>query len=108
MAATWKITNTQYEPQVGEFQDVIAQIHWFASDSDGTNHAWASGYQVLDISNLNSENFVAFNSLTESQAIALLHASMGDVHKGEIEQRIEDVIAEGSVSETRIGLPSGW
>jgi uncharacterized protein YggL (DUF469 family) len=107
MAVTWKITDTMYKPQIGEFQNVIWQVHWFASDTDGTNHSWAQGHAILDTDNLNSETFATFDSLTESQVIALLHASIGS-HKEEIEQAIADAIAEGSVEETRSGRPSSW
>lgn len=108
MAVTWKITDTMYKPQVGEFENVVWQVHWFASDTDGTNHSWAQGHAILATDNLNSETFVPFDSLTESQAIALLHASIGNSHKEELEQAIADAIAEGSAEEIRSGLPSGW
>lgn len=106
MAITWKITNILYEAQTGEFSDVATEIHWFASDTNGTGHGAAYGREKLDTSNLNSETFVEFNSLSQSQVLTFLHNALGD-HKTELENGIQQAIDDGW-SETKSGLPSSW
>jgi hypothetical protein len=67
---TWKITDLERYSNHEGLSDVIVAAHWILEAKDENNN-FAShwGIQHLDLSRIDTENFISFNSITKDQVI---------------------------------------
>ena len=67
---TWKITGIERYATHESLSNVVVAVHWRLEASDANNNYGCHwGVQQLDLSRMDAENFVSFESLTEEQVI---------------------------------------
>ena len=71
---------------------VVYNVHWRVTGSDGTNSATVIGTQSLEVADLSG--FTAFESVTHDQMIAWTQAAMGAERVAELEASLDSQIAE--------------
>lgn len=106
MAVTWKITKMLRSPSHNSKSDVVRIVYYTARNEASSGGQQANyqkkGHAVLDVSDLSS--FTAFSDVTEANAMAWLHAALGD-EKAKIEAELE-MQSEFSLSASKVsGLP---
>jgi len=72
--------------------DVVYNVHWRVTGSDGTNEATAIGTQIIDTADLGS--FTAFADITHDDMIAWTKAAMGTEAVSEIEANLDAQLLE--------------
>lgn len=71
---------------------VVYNVHWRVTGSDGTNEATVIGTQILETADLSG--FTAFDSVTHDQMIAWTQAAMGAERVAEMEGSLDKQLAE--------------
>ena len=71
---------------------VVYNVHWRVTGSDGTHSATVIGTQSLEVADLSG--FTAFESVTHDQMIAWTQAAMGTERVAELEASLDSQIAE--------------
>ena len=100
-AQTMKSTNT-----LGSLSDVITSIEWTAKDSDGDFKASAYGLVALAVPD--SENFIAYDSVTKDNAVAWAKTALGTEEVTKIESNIAGQIAKLKTAQISLKVPSSW
>lgn len=72
--------------------DVVYNVHWRVTGSDGTNESTVIGTQVIDTADLSS--FTAFADITHDDMIAWTKAAMGTESVSEIEANLDAQLVE--------------
>jgi hypothetical protein len=72
--------------------DVVYNVHWRVTGSDGTNEATVIGTQIIDTADLSS--FTAFENITHDDMIAWTKAAMGTEAVAEIEANLDVQLVE--------------
>ena len=72
--------------------DVVYNVHWRVTGSDGTNEATVIGTQIIDTADLGS--FTAFADITHDDMIAWTKAAMGTEAVSEIEANLDARLVE--------------
>lgn len=72
--------------------DVVYNVHWRVTGSDGTNETTVIGTQTLSTEDLSG--FTAFESVTHQDMIAWTQAAMGVERVAEIELSLDNQLAE--------------
>lgn len=73
----WKIRDLEYIEEVNNLQKVIKNIHWWVEIHDGPNMGYNWGNVQLDIENI--DNFISWESLTETQCITWVKNRMNQL-----------------------------
>lgn len=71
---------------------VVYNVHWRVTGSDGTNEATVIGTQILETADLSG--FTAFDSVTHDQMIVWTQAAMGAERVAEMEGSLDKQLAE--------------
>ncbi len=103
MAVTWKVESLERVGTEGSLSDVVKAIQWSAADSDGTYGG--SRFGVVDLPAANASDFVAYASITESNAIAWAKAALGTEKVSSIETHIATQMTELKVPASTTGVP---
>ena len=69
MAVTWNVVSLDATKTVGSLSDVVTTVHWTASDADGDHTG--SCYGSIGLAEADSETFIAYDSITKENAIAV-------------------------------------
>ena len=77
MAVTWSIVQLDYSISSGGETNVVNNIHWDCTDADADGNAGRTyGAQAIPTDDLSS--FIAYDDITEANAIAWVKAALGD------------------------------
>lgn len=81
---------------------VVYNVHWRVTGSDGTNEATIIGTQILETEDLSG--FTAFESVTHDDMVTWTKAAMGEERVAELEanldKQLEELAAPKSVTLT--------
>lgn len=72
--------------------DVVYNVHWRVTGSDGTNESTVIGTQTIDTANLST--FTAFADITHDDMIAWTKAAMGTERVSELEANLDAQLTE--------------
>ena len=72
--------------------DVVYNVHWRVTGSDGTHSAVVIGTQTIDTEDLST--FTAFDDITHDDMIAWTQAAMGEERVAELEASLDSQLAE--------------
>ena len=103
MAVTWGIAALDATKTVGSLADVVTEIHWTATESDGDHLGSSWGSVKLD--DPDSKSFTAYADITKANAIAWAKAAIGSDEVTAIETRISAQITESKTPTTTSGVP---
>lgn len=71
---------------------VVYNVHWRVTGSDGVNEATVIGTQTLETEDLSG--FTAFESVTHEQMVAWTQAAMGEERVAELEASLDKQLEE--------------
>jgi len=71
----WEIASVKTYKELNGKQNVVSQVQWQVTATDGTLNGSVYGNQDLQIDNA---NFTPFNQLTEQTMVGWVKAAMGD------------------------------
>ena len=107
MSATWKIVACNYSKSLGGEVNVITNMHYEILDEktvgENTFRKRIYGSVTIDTSDLS--NFIAYNSVTEANAIDWVKTALGSDEVTAAEASLVDQIAEKQFPTTGTGIP---
>ena len=77
MAATWKINQLDYTVSLDSKTNVVTNIHWDCNDTDADGNQGRT-YGSTGIPTDDLSGFIAYDDITEENAVAWLKAALGD------------------------------
>ena len=89
---TWNCKTVDTYPVHNEQTDVIYNVHWRVTCSDGTYETTVIGTQALSTEDLS--NFTDFDSVTHANVIDWTKAALGAERVAEIEASLDAALAE--------------
>jgi hypothetical protein len=102
--ATWKIDSMLIKPQEAGYTDVVYQIFWTVTDSDGMYEAGQAGKTEVG---LPASGFTPYDQLTEAQVLGWVQTSLGPEEVAAIEQNLNLQIVYMQAPPV-IALPLPW
>ena len=103
MAVTWDVVALDAIKTVGSLSDVVTNVHWTASDSDGEHSG--SSYGSVELAAADSGSFTAYKDITKDNAIAWVKAALGSDEVTAIETSIAAQITESKTPTVSSGVP---
>ena len=103
MAVTWDVGALDATKTVGSLSDVVTNVHWTASDSDGEHSG--SSYGSVELAAADSGSFTAYKDITKDNAIAWAKAALGSDEVTAIETSISAQITESKTPTVSSGVP---
>ena len=103
MAVTWDVVALDATKTVGSLSDVVTNVHWTASDSDGEHSG--SSYGSVELAAADSGSFTAYKDITKDNAIAWVKAALGSDEVTAIETSISAQITESKTPTVSSGVP---
>ena len=103
MAVTWDVVALDATKTVGSLSDVVTNVHWTASDSDGEHSG--SSYGSVELAAADSGSFTAYKDITKDNAIAWVKAALGSDEVTAIETSIAAQITESKTPTVSSGIP---
>ena len=103
MAVTWDIAALDATKAVGSLSDVVTNVHWTASDSDGEHSG--SSYGSVELAAADSGSFTAYKDITKDNAIAWAKVALGSDEVTAIETSIAAQITESKTPTVSSGVP---
>ena len=100
---TWDIVCMDSAPTEGSLSDVVTNVHWTASDSDGEHSG--SSYGSVELAAADSGSFTAYKDITKDNAIAWVKAALGSDEVTAIETSIAAQITESKTPTVSSGVP---
>lgn len=89
---TWAINQMDCHPEANGETDVVFNVHWTLTASDGTYQGYAYGSQALTFDP--EMPFTAYNDLTEAQVIGWVKAALGEEQVAAYESAVAQEIAD--------------
>ena len=77
MAATWSINQLEYTVSLDGKTNVVTNIHWNCTDTDADGNS-GRRYDSTGIPTDDLSSFIAYDDITEANAIAWVKAALGD------------------------------
>ena len=103
MAVVWKINSLDRDLTQGDNENIITQIHWTASDADADGNI-GSSYGSVGVT-LGDGDVIAYEDITEADAIGWLKDALGAEQVTSIEARIASQIGAKANPTTASGVP---
>ena len=107
MTATWKISSCDRAVSQGGEADVITRVHWDIKDEeivgDDTHHGRQQGSVAIDTEDLS--DFIAYDAVTEANAIAWAKAALGSDEVTRFEADVASQLALSKAPVTGTGVP---
>ena len=103
MAVTWEIVTLDVKKTEGGLSDVVFNIHWSASDTDGEHTGTA--YGDISLAEADAKSFTAYADITKDDAIAWAKAAIGSDQVAKIEASIAGQITESKTPTVSSGVP---
>lgn len=88
---TWSVVQMDCYPQDGSETDVVFNVHWTLSGTDGTYIGSSYGTQAVPAPS--GSNFTPYDQLTEAQVVGWVVAAMGPEQVAALETNIATQIA---------------
>jgi len=106
MAATWTITNTEYQLKSDHGDNLITRLHWQCTDSSTVDEAVHKGICMgsIDIPEP-SGTFIEYAKVTEEQAKKWLFSAIGDDQVKATENTVQNQINLSKAPVTASGKP---
>ena len=104
---TWRITEIECAPTQGDLSNVATTIHWRLDGTDGNHYSGVYGATTLE--SPSTENFTAFESLTEEQVVGWVESALGSniaTYKEKIENEINALANPPVVSKSPPWVPA--
>lgn len=89
MASIWTITNMVTAVQADGFTNVVQQVDWVVTDTDGTNEARKGGSTQM---NPPGPTFTPYDQLTETEVIGWVQGILGPDEVAAIEANLNQQI----------------
>ena len=89
---TWDCKTVDTYPAHAEQTDVVYNVHWRVTGSDGTNEATHIGTQVLSTEDVTE--FTAFDSVTHANVVDWTKAELGEERVTEIQAALDATLIE--------------
>tara|TARA_R100001594_G_scaffold21754_2_gene42023 strand:+ start:18023 stop:18346 length:324 start_codon:yes stop_codon:yes gene_type:complete len=106
MAATWTITNTEFELKSDHGDNLITTLHWECTDRETVDGVLHSGRSYGSISIPEpSGDFIAYGSVTHENCVTWCKAIMGDDQVKATEDNVASQIATSKAPVTASGVP---
>ena len=107
MAVTWSVTSLDSTKTVGSLSDVVNTVHWTATDSETVGSDTYTGYSygAVGLDEADPSSFIAYGSITESDAVSWAKAALGADEVTSIETSIAGQITEAKTPTTTSGVP---
>lgn len=103
---TWKVSELNVTPTLGELTNVVESIRWFVVGSDGENT-----FSVTDVTAIpfdENTEYTPYENLTEEQVISWVHSILGADGVSKYQTDIDDVLSQLAVqTSTTPELPWG-
>ena len=106
MAATWTITNTEFQLKSDFGDNLMTTLHWECTDQetvDGVIHSGRS-YGSISIPEP-SGDFIPYDDVTEANCITWCKSIMGDDQVKATEDNVASMIATSKAPVTASGKP---
>ena len=111
MAVAWKVLTCDYTVSLDSKTNVITCVHWEATDSETVGSGDSAvdhtgrvyGSIAIDTSDLSS--FIAYDSVTEANALAWAKAALGADEVTKIETDVASQITKSKTPVTGTGVP---
>ena len=106
MAATWIITNTEYQLKSDHGDNLITVLHWQCTDQDTVDEVNHQGrcYGSISIPEP-SGDFITYNDVTHENCVTWCKAIMGEDQVKVTEDRVASKIATSKAPVTASGVP---
>ena len=91
MTLTWTITSLDTIKSENSLSDIVYNIGWKLTGSDG-GFSYVKTGKAFHLSSPESGSFTAYNSLTESTVIGWLKSHLGSTKVTEIETEVSDEV----------------
>lgn len=78
--------------------NVVYNVHWRLTGSDGTNETTIIGTEMIDVSDLSS--FTDFSEVSHADVIAWTEAAMGEERVSELKSSLDAMLAEMATPST--------
>tara|TARA_R100001509_G_scaffold7497_1_gene4329 strand:- start:1461 stop:1775 length:315 start_codon:yes stop_codon:yes gene_type:complete len=101
MAHTWTISAMDYDVSSGGKTNVVTQLHWRCTKTDGDHTGSSYGSVGLEAP---GESFVAWDDITEATAIGWAKAALGADAVTATEAAIDAQITESKTPTTGTGV----
>lgn len=102
---TWVITQLDCIPDVDGQTNVVSNIHWRVSATDGTHTAEAYGCQSLTLDPKNA--FISYADLTKDQILTWAQESIGIIAITELQEGLDKQL-ESLANPPVVSLPLPW
>tara|TARA_R100001460_G_C3504626_1_gene170775 strand:- start:77 stop:394 length:318 start_codon:yes stop_codon:yes gene_type:complete len=102
MAVKWDVIALDVTKTVGSLSDVVTNVHWTASDTDGNHTGSSFGY--IKLAEADSGSFTAYADITKNNAVAWAKAALGADEVTRIETSIAAQITESKTPTTFTGV----
>jgi hypothetical protein len=79
----WTVISMMVKAQEAGYTDVVYQVNWLASDTDGTNEARCS--EKTEVPTPAGPTFIPYDQLTEPQVIGWVKDALGPLRVAAIE-----------------------
>ena len=103
MAVTWSVVSLDSTKTVGSLSDVVTNVHWTASDTDGEHTGYS--YGSVGLAEADSGSFTAYKDITKDDAVAWAKAALGADQVTTIETSIAAQITESKTPTKTTGVP---
>jgi hypothetical protein len=101
---SWDCRTVDTYPTQGELTDVVYNVHWRLTGTEGAHSATSIGTQNLTLETIQPEGFIAFEDLTHEQVIAWVEEAMGEDKvlelKASLDNQVAALITPTSVTKT--------
>ena len=101
MAHTWTISAMDYDVSSGGKTNVVTQLHWRCTKTDGGHTGSSYGSVGLEAP---GETFVEWADITEATAVGWAKSALGDDQVAATESAIDAQIAEKATPTTGTGV----
>ena len=99
---TWAIQTKYTQRQIETYSDVVIEVVWNCTGTDGTHYAVVPGSTRIEFENT---DFTPYNDLTQEQVLGWIYSS--GVDKASIESQV-DAYIESQVNPPVVVLPLPW
>lgn len=102
---TWAVVQMDAYPEADNEQDVVFNVHWTLTATDGTYTGYVYGTQTLPAPT--GSDFTAYADLTQEQVIGWTKAAMGDEQVASYEANVATQI-EVQINPPVVTPPLPW
>ena len=91
---SWNCRTVDTYPTQDSLSDVVYNVHWRYTGTDGTNSTTVIGTQTISTEDIDSESFVSFDDLTHDDIIGWVETAMGTERVAELQASLDSQLTE--------------